>query len=35
MSHIKMLKQTLNDLVAGRALSVENNCYKANLLDNP
>lgn len=35
MSHINMLKQILNDLVAGRALSVENNGYKAKLLDNP
>lgn len=35
MKHIDMLKQILNDLVAGRALSVENNGYKAKLLDNP
>lgn len=35
MSHIAMLKKSLKDLVARRALSVEVNGFKAKLLDNP
>jgi len=35
MAHIDMLKKSLKDLVAGRALSVETNGFKAKYLDNP